>query len=623
MTETEEEIVAAIDMAEEITDPFDELVAATQSDPGAPFTPEVLEMLRELRNNNQAAFETLRNKLKGAGCRVATLDEAMAEDGSNGGGRPKQADILIDLTKDIGLFHSPDRKAFADLEIDGHRETWPVRMREFKQWLAQRFYEAIESAPNSDTLQSALNIIEAKALCNGPTKDVYVRVAGHEGKLYLDLADDAWRAVEIDKYGWRFVEGPPVRFRRVSGMQALPEPVSGGSVNTLRSFLNVGNDDDFTLIVAWALAVLRDEGPYPIIVLSGEQGSAKSTFSNILRALLDPNTSPLRSLPRNDRDLFIAATNAHMQTFDNVSSMPGWLSDALCRIATGGGFAVRQLYSDQGETLFDATRPIMLNGIEDIVTRSDLADRAIFLTLQPIPEDRRRPEKELWADFEEERPKVLGALLDAVSMGLRVLPETKLESLPRMADFALWATACESGLWEEGSFLKAYAGNRDDAVENVIDADAVGSAVRTLMQTQTMWTGTATGLLEALSELVVEAVRKSKSWPSTAQTLSNRLKRASTFLRKVGIEIEYSKEGRRRTRTIHISSLAENLGERPSAPSASSANGQEAQYSRVSGADGVQANTVCANPAESLAADDADDADGELPTQTAGWRATI
>ena len=142
-------------------------------------------------------------------------------------------------------------------------------------------------------------------------------VVGH-----LPWHGGAWRAVEIDEAGWRIVDEPPVRFRRAAGMQPIPAPVTGGSVEMLRAFLNVGGDNDFVLVVAWALAVLRDKGPYPVIVLSGEQGSAKSTFCAILRALLDPNSAPLRALPREDRDLFIAATNGHVLTFDNVSGLP-------------------------------------------------------------------------------------------------------------------------------------------------------------------------------------------------------------------------------------------------------------------------------------------------------------
>src|SRR5207302_9585929 len=240
--------------------------------------------------------------------------------------------------------------------------------------------------------------------------------------LYLDLGDEKWRAVEIDATGWRVIDNPPVRFRRAAGMKPLLIPVKGGSVETLRSFLNVQSDADFVLVVAWTLACLRNHGPYPVIVLSGEQGSAKSTFSAILRSLLDPNTAPLRALPREDRALSIAASNGHLLAFANVSGLAAWISDTLCRLATGGGFAVRQLYTDQDEVLFDAARPVILNGIEEIVTRPDLADRALFMTLEPIPEERRRPEQELWAAFEAERPRILGVLLDAVVEGLKRLP---------------------------------------------------------------------------------------------------------------------------------------------------------------------------------------------------------
>ncbi|WP_371055131.1 hypothetical protein [Rhodosalinus sp. K401] len=426
-------------------------------------------------------------------------------------------------------------------------------------------------------MQAALNVIEAKAHFDGPERQVFIRVGGHEGRLYLDLGDDAWRAVEIDAAGWRVVGTPPVRFRRASGVQPLPIPTRGGSVETLRNFLNVKSNEDFVLVVAWAIAVLRDRGPYPALVLSGEQGSAKSTFSAVLRALLDPNTAPLRALPREDRDLFIAASNGHVLAFDNVSGLPAWISDTLCRLATGGGFAVRQLYTDQDEVLFDAARPVILNGIEDIVTRPDLADRAVFLTLEAIPEDRRRPEAELWAAFEAERPRILGVLLDAVAEGLRRLPDTKLPKLPRMADFALWASACETALWPTGTFWSAYCGNRNEAVEGVIDADPVAAAVRAVMLERTEWTGTASDLLGAIAEAAGERIAKSKTWPDSPRALSGRLRRAATFLRKVGIELSFEREGRARTRIIRITSTATQANQndartRPSATSAASAS---------------------------------------------------
>ena len=438
MRATEEmQIADIIEAAEEVTDPLDNLVERTADDPGIPFQPDVLAHLSELKREDRAAFERLRAQLKSAGCRVTELDAAIAREiGDGDGGRaPKQADILINLTADIDLFHDTNVTGYADLEISGHRETWPLRSKGFKRWLARRYFEETGGAPNSEALHSALNVIEAQAHFDGPQREVFIRVAGHDDKLFLDLADDDWRAVEIDEEGWRLAPRPPVRFRRAAGMQPLPLPAAGGSIEQLRPFLNVG-PDDFVLAVAWALAVLRNCGPYPVIALSGEQGSAKSTFSAILRALLDPNSAPLRALPREDRDLFIAASNGHVLAFDNISRLPAWISDTLCRLATGGGFAVRQLYTDQDEVLFEATRPVILNGIEEVVSRADLADRAIFLTLEPIPEESRRPEAGLWTEFDKVRPQILGVLLDAISSGLRKLPETRLEGL-----YPAWQTS--------------------------------------------------------------------------------------------------------------------------------------------------------------------------------------
>jgi hypothetical protein len=568
-------VVAAIDAAEEIRDPLDGLLEKTAVDARAPFAIDVLAGLTALQKEDVGAFEMLRSRLKKAGCRVTELEKAMAGKNAGAGGRgATQADILIDLAQSAGLFHAPDGTAFADLDVNGHRETWPIRRKGFRRWLARRYFEATGGAPSSEALQSALNVIEAKVHFNAPERAVYIRVGELNGRFYLDLSDQRWRAIEIDATGWRVIDNPPVRFRRTAGMKPLPMPTSGGKIASLRLFLNVQSDSDFVLVVAWVLACLRPRGPYPVLVLSGEQGSAKSTLLAILRALLDPNTAPLRALPREDRDLFIAATNGYLLAFDNVSGLPAWISDTLCRLATGGGFALRQLYTDQDEMLFDACRPIILNGIEDIVTRPDLADRAIFMTLEPIPKERRRPEAELRDAFEAERPGILGALLDAVVQGFKSFPATKLDKLPRMADFALWATACETTLWSTGAtFMLAYCGNRDDAVEGVVDGDAVAATVRAFMATQTELTGTASELLHVLSERVGDHAAKSRTWPDSPRALAGRLRRAATFLRKVGIAISFDRVGRGRTRTIRIaatpsSAIPENTPARPSASSA-------------------------------------------------------
>jgi hypothetical protein len=233
-------VAAAIDAAQDFGDPLDDLAARTATDAGAAFTPEMLERLTTLKKDDPAAFEVLRSNLKKAGCRVTVLDEAIAaaSGGDTGGGRPKQADILIEIAQGAELFHTAGGIGFADLHIDGHRETWSIRAKGFRRWLTRRFFESTGGAPNSEAMQSALNVIEAKAHFDAPERTVCIRVGGLNGRLYVDLCDAAWRAVEIDASGWRVINDPPVRFRRAAGMQPLPTPAPNGSIEVLRSFLH-------------------------------------------------------------------------------------------------------------------------------------------------------------------------------------------------------------------------------------------------------------------------------------------------------------------------------------------------------------------------------------------------
>jgi hypothetical protein len=319
------------------------------------------------------------------------------------------ANMLTAIRLCGGLFHTPAGAAFADIPVNNHRETWPIRSNRFRNWLRRCHYEATGEAASAAAVRSALDLCEARAQFEGPQRAVHIRIAEHAGYLYLDLGDEHWRAVEIGPDGWQVIASPPVRFRRPAGMLPLPIPEQGGSIEGLSSFFNLSSRNDFVLIVAWLLAALRSKGPYPLLAISGEQGSAKTVLSKLLKALIDPNAAPVRALSREQRELMIAANNSHLLAFDNLSGLPDWLSDALCRLATGGSFAVRQLYTDAEEVLFEASRPILLNGIEDVIHRPDLGDRAIFLTLAPIAERNRRPEAELWREFETARPLILGA----------------------------------------------------------------------------------------------------------------------------------------------------------------------------------------------------------------------
>jgi hypothetical protein len=343
-------------------------------------------------------------------------------------------------------------------------------------------------------------------------------------------------------------------------MLPLPTPQAGGSIEELASFLNLPSRNDFVLVVAWLLATLRAGGPYPVLAISGEQGSAKTVLSKLLKALIDPNVAPVRALAREERDLVIAASNSHVLAFDNLSGLPDVLSDAFCRLATGASFGLRQLYTDADEVLFQAARPILLNGIEDIIGRSDLADRALFLTLPPIADRRRRSERQLWRDFEVARPRILGSLLDAAACGLRNVPGIHLEQLPRMADFALWAAACETALWPCGTFARSYQANRRAAIEDLIDVDPVAARIRQIMATRSTWTGNASDLLRASADLADPGLPSGAAadQPKTPRALAGRLRRAQPFLRALGIVVTFTREGRTGTRVIRIRTTAEN-----------------------------------------------------------------
>ena len=480
-------------------------------------------------------------------------------DGEEGDAEPgdekkTQAQKLIELADDIELFHDADKNAYA-LAIEGERRLVSrVQGRDFKLLLLKRYHLKHSGGPNDEALRTALRTLEARAIFDGKTFEVSLRTARHGGNLYLNLGRDDGAIVEVTSADWHIVEDAPVRFLRSQGMLPLPMPERGGSITALARFMNLDAKADFILATSWLIGALG-RGPYPIAAFTGEQGAAKSTSTRCLRKILDPNKALLRSLPREERDLAITAQNSHVLTFDNLSGLPAWTSDALCKLATGGGFSCRELYSNDGEWIFDALRPIIMNGIEDFATRSDLASRCIFLKLKPILEDGRKTEAELDALFEQEAAKILGALLDAVAYGL-ANPVT-LPSKPRMADFAEWAASCEgyfvgtrlpfqnedgaSEIWRTGDFSAAYSKNWKEATEIVLDADSIAGAVLAFMDGRTAWSGSATDLLSNLAGLTKDEARRDREWPSNSQKLSGRLTRLAPALRKSGIDIAREK----------------------------------------------------------------------------------
>ena len=364
------------------------------------------------------------------------------------------------------------------------------------------------------------------------------------------------------------VDYSPVRFRRAQGMAALPIPEHGGSIEQLRPLVNL-TDNNFTLFVSWILDALCPGRPHPLLYLAGEPGAAKTTAGKITRDLTDPNDVPLRNLPGSVRDLFIDAHAASTLGYDNISHITPTISDALCQIATGGGFGTRKLYTDTTQSLIGGYRPVILAGLQNAIDRSDLADRAIAIPMKYVAAEQRQSEAELWKRFKACRPGIFGAMLDCVVRGLQRLPQVRLARPPRMADFALWSIACSP--FPDGVFIKALEGAATEAIEAVAEVDPIAVAVAGFMASRQSWDGTAAGLLSELSRDEMEAApSRSKRWPREPAAFGKALRSAAFVLRKMGVEVVFERAlDRRRTRAVSLRRIE---AERPRVVPADSAD---------------------------------------------------
>jgi hypothetical protein len=464
---------------------------------------------------------------------------------------------LVKLAETAQLFRTADGQAYASMPVKAHQENWLVRSKQFSEWLQRRNFDETGELARQQDVREATKNIESRCLFDAPTQPIFLRVAEYDGRVYLDLADDVWSVVEIDPRGWRIVTAPSIKFRRTTGTLALPAPVSGGTINDLRPLVNLSGQSDFQLAVGCAVAALRTRGPFPVLGLYGEHGTAKSTVARVVRKLVDPRHPDLRGQPKDLQDLMIAARNNWVLVFDNLSFIPAWLSDALCRLATGAGFAARRLYSDDDEVLFEARRPVILTGIGELATRSDLLDRCVNIETPLISDKERRSEADIESAFTAAHPRILGALLDGVSAGLRNLPNTNLERNPRMADFAIWISAAETGLgWGGGTFVTAYEENRAEANRIPLENSPITTPLFSLLR-KGPWQGTATALLKALTQVAEEAASKTSGWPKTERALSMALRRLAPNLRSTGVAITFDRTtDRSRTRIIGIRFLA-------------------------------------------------------------------
>jgi hypothetical protein len=466
-------------------------------------------------------------------------------------------DGLLRVALTSRFFRSADGQYHAKVPFKNSHVIFGLRTTGFRAWLIESFRRERGQLPSDSAVRHALRVIEGRATFEETTPAIHVRVGLEREdrceEFYLDLGDASERAVRINAAEWTVVDSPPVYFKRPAGFLPLPIPSREGSIDLLRRYANL-DEADFRLLVGWMAAALVPEGPYPILAIHGEQGSAKTTLAKVVAALIDPQASDALSEPRSTRDLVATALGGWLLVYDNISAIPQWLSDGFCRLATGGGFAGRALYSDQERHVMHAQRPVILNGIDDFVHREDLADRCIHLNAPPIDPANRRRAAEILRSFRVDRPAILGGLLDALVGGLRERSSIQLAELPRMADFACLGESVGRALgWPEGTFLAAYTANRLEAAVAALEESVLATVLldSAALGGLANWTLSATEMLEQLAEDVPARVRASSRWPKSPRAFTNELRRIAPLLRMRGISVDFTRTPHTRLITIH------------------------------------------------------------------------
>jgi hypothetical protein len=495
----------------------------------------------------------------------ADADEAKPEKG------PSVAEQLVRLALETFRFGRTDKDEPFAVAHDGANVAIMLKGSgdALRAKLARNYRAMTSRTPGASALADALNVLTGEAL-DAEAEPVYLRLASHEGGVVIDLADADGRAVIVRPSGWEVVERSPVLFRRTVLTGGLPIPQRGGTLAELRELLNA-TDESWPLIAGFVIAAFLPNIPHPILLLSGLQGTGKSCAARVLVNLCDPSPAPLRSEPRDAEQWAIAAAGSWTVALDNLSYIPGWLSDALCKAATGDGIVKRKLYTDGDLAVLSFRRVVLLTSIDAGALRGDLGERLLLVDLEPIPEAERRTEEELESLFAGRKAHSLGALLDAVAAVLAKLPNVRPGRLPRMADFGRVLAAADMAGVTDGA-LDRFLGQQGRIAAEVIDADPFGAALSDFVRSRGEWEGTAS---ELLAELHPDGTDKTpKGWPKR-NNLTGRLKRLIPALAAQGITVSCGQREatpqRRRLIRLAVGKSAQNIVHNVQTPDLASA----------------------------------------------------
>lgn len=450
---------------------------------------------------------------------------------------PSQASQLVALARErYDLFMSDDGRPYG-VKVDGPNLALPLRGKAGLRSQLARIYTDVNggNVPSQSALADAMTVLEGLA-ANADPRTPRLRVARHDDRILIDLGTTDGRCVSVGPEGWQLLPGSPIVFRRSGAMKPLPAPVrDGDGLAKLRSLLNT-TDEGFHLLVAWLLAAFIPDLPHPILAFRGEQGTGKSKGAAMVIGIIDPSGAPKRTAPRDLKSWSVQAFNSWAICLDNVSIIPDWLSDALCRAVTGDGVVDRALFTDDDVVVLEFRRVLAMTTIDSGALAGDLAERLLTIELRLIPDHKRREEAELDRVYADAHPAILASLFDLLADVLKALPDVELTERPRMADFARVLAAVDHVTgWHTQD---AYKSTAADAVADVLDGEPFAQAVVDLMRKAGPEgiTVTAAQLLES----VATPEKLPKKWPKDPTRAAGHLKRLAPALRTIGIDVDDS-----------------------------------------------------------------------------------
>ena len=492
---------------------------------------------------------------------------------------------IIPLIKEyyVDLFVDQFNKPFIAIKINGHAETLGLDSQRFKNWIYRFFYENTGKI-KSEQVENTIKVLESKAEFSENRKRLELRLAKastDEFTFYYDLTNSNWSAVKITPAGWTIENSPPILFKRYSNQLPqvnpfLPSPsyltIDDKDDTILDKFidlLNVKDNDNKLLLKCYIISLFIPSIAKPILMLHGEQGSAKTTLQELIKMLIDPSIVKTLTFPRDINELVQQLSHNYIAYYDNISIIKEQISNALCRAVTGAGFSKRQLYTDDDDILYYFLRCIGFNGINLAATKADILDRGIIIQLERIQKEKRRKIEDIWKDFEILRPHLLAYIFDILVKVLQVKQKGGIKvsnGLNRMADFEEYAEIISRCMgYREGEFLRVYQDNIGIQIDEAIQANPLSMAVVELMDNKDdgdELDKTPTELYLELNEIAETKlkinIQKIKSWPKSPNQLSRKLNEAQTNLREKGIEIERYKDekGHRKIKIRKVSSIS-------------------------------------------------------------------